>query len=129
MAELLANRWVQLVVVGVLTALLGAAIGSLVFPRGSSGLSLGPVRLTTGGSVFISGDGSNIGVLGEIFEEDLPLTGTEAVAAGWIDPILCSQGRGKYFQKASSCPITSAPLSATLSTNRRIWSGWAGSVG
>jgi hypothetical protein len=101
MAELLANRWAQLVLVGILTALLGTAIGSLVFPRGSSGLSLGLVRLTTGGSVFISGDGSDIGVLGEIFEEDLPLTASEAVAAGWRDPILCSQGRGKYFQKSS----------------------------
>ena len=31
--------------------------------------------------------------------QQLPLTAAEAVAAGWTDPVLCSPGRGRYFEK------------------------------
>ena len=36
------------------------------------------------------------------WSEELPLTAAEAVAVGWNDPLLCDQGRGKYFQKVAS---------------------------
>ena len=56
---------------------------------------MGPVKLTAGGTVHsIRGLGWR-----QIVEEELPLTAAEAVAAGWVDPILCSTGRGRYFQK------------------------------
>jgi hypothetical protein len=58
-----------------------------------------PVKLTSGGTVFRGGSDGDIGAFREVVELDLPRTGAEAVAAGWKDPILCSSGRGKYFQK------------------------------
>ena len=97
MEDLLRNRWVQLAA----AALLGAAISAVVFSAGeSSDPTLGPVTLTTGGAVFTQGDGNWRYAARQNPEEVLPLTGAEAVAAGWKDPFLCSQGRGKYFEKA-----------------------------
>ena len=100
MATLVQNRWTQMGAVGVLTALLGVVIGALSFSGVSSGPEFGPVKLTSGGTIFVSGDGARIGALQQVVELELPLTGAEAVAAGWTDPILCSTGRGKYFQRA-----------------------------
>ena len=103
MAELLANRWAQLVLVGVLTALLGTGISALVFSRGSSGLSIGLVRFTTGSSLQAADAIGRRGLLGDDqfpVEYDLPLTAADAVATGWKDPALCSPGRGRYFQRA-----------------------------
>ena len=106
MTQLLNNRWLQLIVVGVATAMAGAVIATVA---GSSGgetvtTSFGPVKLTAGGAVRRTGRGwvgttQNRRGDRTIVELELPLTGAEAVAAGWKDPILCSEGRGKYFQK------------------------------
>lgn len=104
MTELLKNRWIQLVVVGAVMAVLGSA-STLGLSSGASEPVQGPVKLTTGGAVQRSGGGwlsSSDGLIGDrtLVELDLPLIGAEAVAAGWTDPILCSQGRGKYFKNA-----------------------------
>ena len=101
MVELLENRWVQRVGVVVATLVLGVAISVVIFSGGPEDHSLGPVKLTTGGTVFVTGDGGRTGASRQIVEEDLPLTGAEAVAVGWKDPLLCDQGRGKYFQKVA----------------------------
>ena len=102
MAELLGNRWIQLAVVVVATAILGVAISAVIFSGEPKGPTLGPVKLTTGGTVFVTGevgDGGGARAWRKIVEEELPLTAAQAVAAGWEDPILCSPGRGRYFQK------------------------------
>ena len=99
MAELLANRWIQLAAVGVITTLLAAAGSAVIFSGGSAGTALGPVKLTTGGSVLPHGGSRTDPRFNVAVDEDLPLTAAEAVAAGWEDPILCSTGRGRYFQK------------------------------
>ena len=50
---------------------------------------------TGGGGGFLTGSGVSI----EIPTEELPLFASEAVAAGWKDPVLCTVGRGRYFKK------------------------------
>ena len=100
MAELLANRWVQLAAVGVITTLLAAAGSAVIFSGGAAGTALGPVKLTTGGSVLPHGGSRTDPRFNVAVDEDLPLTALEAVAAGWQDPTLCSTGRGRYFHRA-----------------------------
>ena len=103
MNALLSNRWLHLsaatLTIGVVV---GVVVPLLVFSGGSQATSIGDrVMLTTGGTVFRSG-GLAIGAFEEAFEEHLPLTGAAAVAAGWVDPVLCSPGRGKYFRRGES---------------------------
>jgi hypothetical protein len=57
------------------------------------------VMFSTGGTVQASGGGARTGMLETAGDERLPLTTAQAIAAGWKDPILCSVGRGRYFQK------------------------------
>ena len=99
MAGLLRNRWIQLVAAVVATAALALAVAPVISPRTPTEPTLGPVKLTTGSTLSRGRYGYNIS--GNIVEEELPLTAAEAVAAGWKDPVLCTPGRGKYFQKAS----------------------------
>ena len=97
MAALLRKRWVQLAAVSVVAAFLLGFASAVLFTAGVSGPTFGPVTLTTGGTVFLAGDRAY--AAGQIVDEALPLTGAQAVAVGWKDPILCSPGRGRYFQK------------------------------
>ena len=63
---------------------------------------VGPVVFTTGASIPVVGVGVSGGrrsAAREATDITLPFTAAEAVAAGWTDPILCSVGRGRYFQK------------------------------
>jgi len=104
MAALLRNRWFQLAGVGVVAAFLLGFVSADLLSTEPSGPTFGPVRLTTGGAVILQGTADKGGGGQNISgpppkEEVLPVTGAEAVAAGWKDPFLCSQGRGKYFQK------------------------------
>ena len=108
MTPLLNNRWIQLVVVGVIMALVGAVIATVASSSGGETVDtpFGPVKLTAGGAVRRTGSGwvgTTQGLKGDrlIVELELPLTGAAAVAAGWKDPVLCSEGRGKYFQKVA----------------------------
>jgi hypothetical protein len=105
MAGLVQKRWVQeasgfavaAVLLVVVVVLLASGEG------GSTGNSVGDrVFLTSGGTIQQSGHMP--GVLGKLRSQitvdmDLPLTAAEAVADGWTDPIFCSVGRGRYFQK------------------------------
>ena len=102
MMALLGNRWGELAVLGIGMTLVGIICSARLLSRGPSGPTLGPVKLTAGGSVTLTGDTSGQAkwATRQIKEEDLPLTAAEAVAAGWEDPILCSVGRGRYFKKA-----------------------------
>ena len=100
MESLLLNRWIQ---IGAVALLVGIAIGVLIpfsVFSGDSGTGLAPVRplITAGGTAIQGGEGMPGGVAGT--EINLPQTATEAIAAGWKDPVLCSVGRGRYFQKA-----------------------------
>ena len=91
---------VILVIFGIV---LGAVAMFFVASIGSGPIGVGPVILDSGGSITRSG--RDIGATGqgtahrEDVSEHLPLTAAEAVTAGWEDPILCSQGRGRYFRK------------------------------
>ena len=97
MARLLRNQWVRTALVGVVMAVLGAALAAAVASRGSSASSVGDrVMLTTGGSIPPVRWASSAAARRE---EELPLSAAEAVSAGWKDPVLCSVGRGRYFQR------------------------------
>ena len=105
MAALVQKRWVQeasgYVVAAVLVAVMVVLLAS---PGDSSATSVGDrFFLTSGGTVHLSGQGavSYVGILKSQIpvEMSLPLTAAEAVTAGWTDPIFCSVGRGRYFQK------------------------------
>ena len=83
---------------------LGAVVSSLVLrvAGGSATPAVGDrVMLTTGGSIAPIGASYGAGVNPTRWSVELPLTAAEAVAAGWKDPILCSPGRGRYFQKGT----------------------------
>ena len=104
MAGLVHNRWVRLASGYVVSAVLLAVFVVFLASAGdsSSATSVGDrVFLTSGGTVHISG---HVGWIGRLdsqipVEMTLPLTTAEAVADGWTDPIFCSSGRGRYFQK------------------------------
>ena len=105
MAALVQKRWVQeasgYAVAAVLVAVMVVLLAS---PGDSSATSVGDrFFLTSGGTVHLSGQGavSYVGILKSQIpvEMRLPLTAAEAVADGWTDPIFCSVGRGRYFQK------------------------------
>ena len=99
--EALGNRWIQLVAAAVVAAVLATAVTLVLSSSGPSDPTLGPVKLTTGGTVAMVGgiQRQTDWASRTIVEEELPLTAAEAVAAGWQDPILCSVGRGRYFKK------------------------------
>ena len=105
MAELLENRWIRQAGVVAVAVLVGIAISAVIFSRDPQDPTLGPVKLTTGGTLYRMGP-PNPGPMPrtrprEVLDEVLPLTGAEAVAAGWKDPLLCSQDRGKYYEKVA----------------------------
>ena len=106
MVQRLKNRWVQLVVVAVVMAAVGAVVAQFAFPSGDgdSIVTAGDrVVLTSPLSTGAAGGGrGEFGAANEavVFLEELPLTAAEAVAAGWKDPFLCDAGRGRTFQKA-----------------------------
>lgn len=57
------------------------------------------VKLMSGTAPVARGEferGTPLGVDSAI---DLPITAAEAVVGGWKDPVLCSIGRGRFFQK------------------------------
>ena len=109
MKALLSNRWLHLCT---LTFAMGAVVGViaplLAFPAQSQVASVGDrVIFTTGGTTAdtsrYSGSGWSSAFAvdpGDLL--DMPLTAAEAVAAGWKDPVLCSSGRGKYFQRSKA---------------------------
>ena len=118
MANMLLNRWFQLGAAIAITAVAGVVIGVLIaesetvasvkdvagtvatgeFPEDSA--FVGQVMFTTGASIpmIIDEYGGRPRLARDATDQALPLTATEAVAAGWTDPILCSVGRGRYFQ-------------------------------
>ena len=117
MADLIFNRWFQLGAAVTVSALVFTMIGVVIAGSGSvdslkdptSTMATGDLSDQTGigGSVTLMSGTSPIKP-GE-FERgmplsadsaiELPLTTAEAVAAGWKDPVLCSIGRGRFFQK------------------------------
>ena len=98
MLKLAGNQWVRLGAVSTLTALLGAAIAVTITLSVSSGPSTsGHVSLTSGG--FVAPPLPGVNSTTSVVSQELPLTAAEANAAGWKDPVLCSVGRGRYFQK------------------------------
>ena len=118
MADLFINRWVQVAVTGTIAVVVGVVVGVLV--AGSGTVSsvkdvaatvatgeipqdtafVGQVMLTTGPSIATikAYGGVAGGTARDATDQTLPSTAAEAVAAGWKDPILCSVGRGRYFQ-------------------------------
>ena len=117
MANMLLNRWIQLGAAITIAVVAGVVIGVLIAESetvssvkdvagtvatgefSEDTASAGQVMLTTGASIPIDFmTGGSFGASREATDISLPLTATEAVAAGWEDPILCSVGRGRYFQ-------------------------------
>ena len=97
MKDLWRNRWLQFgpaaFVVGIA---LGLAIWATLLTEESDAASVGDrALLTTGGRGLQPGQ--VVATVEEIFEVQLPLTAAAAVGAGWVDPVFCSPGRGRYF--------------------------------
>ena len=105
----LRNRWVQLILMAVIMALAGAVVSRLAFPGEEQA-----ERVTTGDRVMLTsplGTGDAMGgrrafgaasdAAKNVFVEELPLTASAAVAAGWKDPFLCDAARGRLFRKAA----------------------------
>ena len=121
MANILLNRWFQLGAAIAITAVAGVVIGVLIAESETvasvkdvagavatgeltdESEFLGPVVLTTGASIpyIVAVKGEAGRPARDATDIALPLTAAEAVAAGWTDPILCSVGRGRYFQKGT----------------------------
>ena len=99
MAKLLGNRWTELAVVVVATSIMGVAISVVIFSGGPQGPTLGIVKLAASGTEYMKSIVGNPDLALLVVDEALPLTASLAVAVGWKDPILCSPGRGRYFQK------------------------------
>ncbi len=109
MADLVQNRWVQLASGYVAAAVLLAIFVVSASAGDSSAASVGDrVFLTSGGTVMLSGKFQGFRYRSAraavpksqiTVDMSLPLTAAEAVADGWTDPIFCSAGRGRYFQK------------------------------
>ena len=102
--QLLRYRWSQLIAVGIVTGVVVAVAVSAFWVLARSEDASGASMV---GRVSLDSGGAKVGVLtksgyyqsDETYQEDLRVTAAEAVAAGWKDPILCSAGRGRYFQK------------------------------
>ena len=121
MVNILLNRWIQLGAAIAITAVAFTAIGVLIAASETvasvkdvagtvatgeltdESEFLGPVVLTTGASIpyIVAVKGEAGRPARDATDIALPLTAAEAVAAGWTDPILCSVGRGRYFQKGT----------------------------
>ena len=99
MAGFLSNRWFQLGAATTIAVIAGAVIGILIDSGSPDGSLVGPVVLATGGTVERIAWDAREQPVGQTTQVDLPFTVAEAVAGGWIDPVLCSVGRGRYFQK------------------------------
>ena len=67
--------------------ILGIFIPMLIGGGGSSA--------SVGDRLILTGNPQNAGL-------NIPLTTVDATTAGWIDPILCAPGRGRYFTKDDS---------------------------
>ena len=115
MAGLVQNRWVHAASGYVVAAVLVAVLLVSASAEDSSATSVGDrLFLTSGGTVGIGGEATRdriptrrpktskfvgAGRSSETVDMSLPLTAAAAVADGWTDPIFCSSGRGRYFQK------------------------------
>jgi hypothetical protein len=103
MTGLVQNRWAQLGAASALAVVLGVVIGLVVSAAGSDGgPTAGELYFTTGGPATGGGGspsgGSTVGTTA--LEQQLPMSVTDALAAGWTDPVLCAPGRGRFFYKA-----------------------------
>ena len=87
----LRERFIQLGIIGIV---LGIVIGILI-------------------PMFIGGDGSSTSVGDRLLLTgnpqtaglNIPISTADASAAGWIDPMLCAPGRGRYFTKDDSANL------------------------
>ena len=89
MEQLWINIWLRLGSWTVLMVAVGVVISLVAFSGSGASTDVGISEYAS-----ISGAGAGDGVL-----ETLPLTAAGAVAAGWKDPVLCDQARGRFFQK------------------------------
>ena len=91
MAQVINDRRVLLGVGSVLLLGVGIVIGLVIGPgAGPAGPGLGPVTITSGGTVGVR----------SFVPYDVPLTATEALADGWQVSSVCFSGRGTYYQKS-----------------------------
>ena len=119
MTKLMFNRWFQVGATGIFAAVVGVLVGVLIAESetvssvkevagtvatgefSEDTVYVGPVVFTTGPSIprIIDEYGGRPRASRDATDVTMPFTAAEAVAAGWKDPILCSPGRGRYFQK------------------------------
>ena len=87
----LRERFIQFGIIGII---LGIVIGILI-PMFIGG---GGSATTLGDRLLLTGNPQSAGV-------NIPLSTVGASAAGWVDPMLCAPGRGRYFTKNDSANL------------------------
>ena len=87
----LRERFIQFGIIGIT---LGIIVGILV-PMFIGG---GGSATTLGDRLLLTGNPQSAGV-------NIPLSTVGASAAGWVDPMLCAPGRGRYFTKNDSANL------------------------
>ena len=87
----LRERFIQFGIAGIILGLLIGILIPIFIGSGASNKSIGDRLILTGTSQT---PGLNI-----------PLSTIDASANGWIDPMLCAPGRGRYFTKEDSANL------------------------
>ena len=87
----LRERFIQFGIIGIT---LGIIVGILV-PMFIGG---GGSATTLGDRLLLTGNPQSAGI-------NIPISTVNASAAGWVDPVLCAPGRGRYFTKNDSANL------------------------
>ena len=87
----LRERFIQFGIAGIILGLLIGILIPIFIGSGGSNKSIGDRLILTGTS-------QNPGL-------NIPLSTIDASANGWIDPMLCAPGRGRYFTKEDSANL------------------------
>ena len=87
----LRERFIQFGIAGIILGLLIGILIPIFIGSGASNKSIGDRLILTGTS-------QNPGL-------NIPLSTIDASANGWIDPMLCAPGRGRYFTKEDSANL------------------------
>ena len=116
MNVLMTNRLIQLVAVGVIAAIIGAAIGTWLLPSENDvsgdidNLDIAREQVfLIGGDAPQSRKGAGCQLcgiaLGDQTSLEIPLTASDTVTAGWKESGQCVPGLGRYFTRGEGEPF------------------------
>lgn len=116
MSGLLTNRLIQLVVSGIIAAIIGMALGAWLLPSGDDvSVDVDTLNIAREQVFLIGGDAPQsrkgagcqlCGVaLGDQTSLEIPLTAADTVTAGWNESGQCVPGLGRYFTRGEGEPF------------------------